>query len=173
MRTETWGCRRLVALAPDSRDEFARAQVERLREFTQKAYTRRDLCTLDRPKISRADPQNVSHFLLRVTHLVPNAAQIRGENILEIHPTLDHRVGTIVLGMIVPIRYKGIRFHPRGPSMTNGSLSTADRRGEAERLISLARGLLIAPNEEVVVNFLDHAIEALQIVIEHEEPVAL
>jgi len=51
-------------------------------------------------------------------------------------------------------------------------LSAADRRCEVERLIDHARALLTAPNEEIVVNFLDHAIEALQIVIEGEEPAA-
>ena len=55
--------------------------------------------------------------------------------------------------------------------MTTLPRPTAVRRSEAERLIDLARSLLTAPNEEIVVNFLDHAIEALQIVIEGEEPV--
>jgi hypothetical protein len=47
-----------------------------------------------------------------------------------------------------------------------------DRRREAERLIDLARGLLTARDEEIVVNYLDHAIEALQIVKEGDGPAA-
>lgn len=46
--------------------------------------------------------------------------------------------------------------------------TTSDRRHEAERLIDLARGLLTASAEEIVVNYLDHAIEALHVVEERE-----
>jgi hypothetical protein len=45
-------------------------------------------------------------------------------------------------------------------------LTPAERRDEAERLIELARGLLSRPEEEMVVNYLDHAIETLHIVAE-------
>ncbi len=43
--------------------------------------------------------------------------------------------------------------------------SVSDRRhSEAERLIEVARGLLNRPEEEMVVNYLDHAIEALHMI---------
>ena len=38
------------------------------------------------------------------------------------------------------------------------------RHAEAERLIDLARGLLTSPSEEIVVNYLEHAVDALHIV---------
>ena len=38
------------------------------------------------------------------------------------------------------------------------------RRAEAERLIDLARRMLDRPEEEMVVNYLDHAIEALYMI---------
>ncbi|PZU10748.1 MAG: hypothetical protein DI605_03640 [Sphingomonas sp.] len=37
-----------------------------------------------------------------------------------------------------------------------------DRRVEAERLIGLAKAMLIAPEEEIAVIYLDHAIDTLQ-----------
>lgn len=37
-------------------------------------------------------------------------------------------------------------------------LTIAERRSDAERLIGLARGLPNRPDEEMVVNYLDHAI---------------
>ena len=43
-----------------------------------------------------------------------------------------------------------------------------ERIAEAERLIDLARTLLNRPQEEIVVNYLDHAVEALQIVCERD-----
>ncbi len=50
-------------------------------------------------------------------------------------------------------------------------LSVAERRSEAERHIELARALLDRRDEEMVVNYLDHAIEALHM-IEPESPPA-
>lgn len=41
-----------------------------------------------------------------------------------------------------------------------------DRRSEAERLIDLARALLNQPDEEMVIIYLDQAIEALHITAE-------
>jgi hypothetical protein len=55
--------------------------------------------------------------------------------------------------------------------MPNSPLTVAERRSEAERLIELARGLLDRPDEEMVVNYLDHAIEALNM-IEPDSPSA-
>lgn len=46
--------------------------------------------------------------------------------------------------------------------------AASTRRTEAERLIALAKELLTRPSEEIVVNYLDHALEALQIVAETE-----
>jgi hypothetical protein len=46
--------------------------------------------------------------------------------------------------------------------MANPYDSSAARRAEAERLIDLARTMLSRPDEEMVVNYLDHAIEALR-----------
>jgi hypothetical protein len=54
--------------------------------------------------------------------------------------------------------------------MPDKPTTTSDRRHEAERLIDLARGMLVAPAEKIVVNYLDHAIEALHIVMESERP---
>ncbi len=42
------------------------------------------------------------------------------------------------------------------------------RRDEAERLITLAKGLLDRPQEEMVVAHLDQAVEVLHMVIEEE-----
>ena len=44
----------------------------------------------------------------------------------------------------------------------------AERRAEAERLIELARGLLNRPDEEMVVNYLNHAIETLHMIGEDD-----
>ena len=49
--------------------------------------------------------------------------------------------------------------------MPKPQLTPAERRDEAERLIELARGLLHAPEEDMVVNYLDHAIEALNMIV--------
>ncbi len=43
-----------------------------------------------------------------------------------------------------------------------------ERTAEAERLIDLARALLDEPEEEIVVNYLDHAVEALRIISEQQ-----
>ncbi|MGH6616015.1 hypothetical protein [Sphingomonas sp.] len=49
--------------------------------------------------------------------------------------------------------------------------SVSDQRhSEAERLIEVARGLLDRPEEEMVVNYLDHAIEALHMIGEDRRP---
>ncbi|WP_172339511.1 hypothetical protein [Novosphingobium sp. SG751A] len=53
--------------------------------------------------------------------------------------------------------------------MPNLPLTVAERRSEAERLIQIARRLLDRPDEEMVVNYLDHAIEALNM-IEPDSP---
>jgi len=49
-------------------------------------------------------------------------------------------------------------------------MTIAERRSEAERLIELARGLLDRPDEEIVVNYLDHAIEALHMIDPDSRP---
>jgi hypothetical protein len=54
--------------------------------------------------------------------------------------------------------------------MSNPPFTTHPRRSEAERLIELARGLLDRPEEEMVVNYLDHAIEALHMIAEDSRP---
>lgn len=46
------------------------------------------------------------------------------------------------------------------------------RHAEAERLIDLARAMLDRPEEEIVVNYLDHAVEALHMLIEGQSPSA-
>ena len=48
--------------------------------------------------------------------------------------------------------------------MPKPPLTVAERRREAERLIELARGLLDRPDEEMAVNYLDHAIETLNMI---------
>lgn len=48
--------------------------------------------------------------------------------------------------------------------MSNPPIATDQRRSEAERLIEVARRLLDRPSEDVVVNYLDHAIEALHMI---------
>jgi len=65
----------------------------------------------------------------------------------------------------VPIRYERDVPPPTTEFlMPNSPLTVAERRSEAERLIELARGLLDRPDEEMVVNYLDHAIEALNMI---------
>lgn len=54
--------------------------------------------------------------------------------------------------------------------MSESSPVAAEHRVEAERLIELARGLLSRPEEEIVVNYLDHAVEALHMVMEGQLP---
>ena len=48
--------------------------------------------------------------------------------------------------------------------MTNFLHRSGMRIAEAERLIGEARAFLDHPEEEIVVNYLDHAVEALRIV---------
>src|SRR3546814_17151764 len=62
-----------------------------------------DVCSSD--LIARADSEDVCHLFLSLATLVPNPAKICGKDILQIHPQSDRRKGTIVLGMIVHIRY--------------------------------------------------------------------
>jgi len=50
--------------------------------------------------------------------------------------------------------------------MPRPSIMPIDRITEAERLIDQARTLLHRPEEEIVVNYLNHAVEALRIVCE-------
>ena len=54
--------------------------------------------------------------------------------------------------------------------MSEPPRTVAERRSEAERLIEIARALLNGPEEEMVVSFLDHAIEALHLVIDDCPP---
>lgn len=71
----------------------------------------------------------------------------------------------IVLGTIVPIRYSaGVCFSFPEQLMPDPDDNSAARHGEVERLIDLARGMLDRPEEEIVVNYLDHAVEALRII---------
>ncbi len=44
------------------------------------------------------------------------------------------------------------------------SQPVSDRRAEAERLIDRARAMLDQPEDEMVVNYLDHAIETLHMI---------
>jgi hypothetical protein len=91
-----------------------------------------------------------------------HAAQILCKNIPKIPPLADHSVGTIVLGTIVPIRYLLMYSAARTrPLMSQPLPRQSQRHAEAERLIDLARQLLDRPEEEMVVIYLDHAIEAL------------
>jgi hypothetical protein len=64
----------------------------------------------------------------------------------------------------VPIRYNATCHTAVELRMSSHSLAVADRRCEAERLIALARLLLDRPAEEIVVNYLNHAIEALHLI---------
>jgi len=48
--------------------------------------------------------------------------------------------------------------------MANPDDNSAVRYGEAERLIYLARSMLDRSDEEIVVNYLDHAVEALRMI---------
>jgi hypothetical protein len=50
--------------------------------------------------------------------------------------------------------------------MPKSPLTQLMRSAEIARLIGLARTMLNRPEEEIVVNYLDHALEALQIVSE-------
>ncbi|MGY4395306.1 hypothetical protein ACVWZA_000467 [Sphingomonas sp. UYAg733] len=54
--------------------------------------------------------------------------------------------------------------------MTKPPFTSDPRRSEAERLIELARGLLDRPEEEMVANYLDHAIEALHMIAPDSRP---
>ncbi|NOW44940.1 hypothetical protein FHW96_001086 [Novosphingobium sp. SG751A] len=70
----------------------------------------------------------------------------------------------------MPIRYESDVSPPITELlMPNLPLTVAERRSEAERLIQIARRLLDRPDEEMVVNYLDHAIEALNM-IEPDSP---
>lgn len=46
--------------------------------------------------------------------------------------------------------------------------ASLQRRAEIERLIDLARGLLTSPREEIVINYLNHAVDALHIVSDED-----
>lgn len=50
----------------------------------------------------------------------------------------------------------------RDSSLASTSPSAAGRRGEAERLIDLAKGMLVGPDEEMAVIYLDHALDSLR-----------
>lgn len=54
--------------------------------------------------------------------------------------------------------------------MSNLPAVTERRHTEAERLIEIARSLLDRPEEEMVVNYLDHAVEALHMVAQESQP---
>lgn len=54
--------------------------------------------------------------------------------------------------------------------MSNLPAVTERRHTEAERLIEIARGLLDRPEEEIVVNYLDHAVEALHMIATDSPP---
>ncbi|MBN8816350.1 MAG: hypothetical protein J0J06_12995 [Sphingomonas sp.] len=72
----------------------------------------------------------------------------------------------------MPIRYGWITpLLGTGLLMSKLPPTIVDRRREAESLIEIARGLLDRPEEEMVVNYLDHAIEALNM-IEPDSPSA-
>lgn len=54
--------------------------------------------------------------------------------------------------------------------MSTSDANAAVRHAEAERLIDLARHMLDRPEEEMVVNYLDHAVEALHMLAEVKPP---
>jgi hypothetical protein len=68
--------------------------------------------------------------------------------------------------MIVAIRYEAPCRSPTELLMPKSPLTRTEHRDEAERLIALARGFLTLPEEEIVVIYLDHAIETLHIIAE-------
>lgn len=64
----------------------------------------------------------------------------------------------------MPIRYRANALASLELLMPEPPSCTVKHRSEAERLIELARVLLDRPEEEMVVNYLDHAIEALNMI---------
>lgn len=54
--------------------------------------------------------------------------------------------------------------------MSTPEPNTPVRHTEAERLIDLARHMLDRSEEEMVVNYLDHAVEALHMLTEGQPP---
>lgn len=87
-------------------DKVARLYFQRDREFAEKRNAGRDTRALDRPEIARADSEDVRHLFLSLAAFVPNPAKIGRKNILQIHERCDRRKGIIVLGTIIPIRYR-------------------------------------------------------------------
>lgn len=66
--------------------------------------TGRHVTALDGADVAHAEASAMGQFLLRQLLVMARLTQISRHNLLEIHDKMGTSIGTIVLGMIVPIR---------------------------------------------------------------------
>lgn len=84
--------------------QFGRVNLKRLRDPAEHGHTRRDVGAFDPSEVPGAQPGPFGQLLLRHPFRMTQPTQIDRHDLLEIHGDDGADIGTIVPGMIVPIR---------------------------------------------------------------------
>jgi hypothetical protein len=119
-------------------EEFARLDTQSVCNLAEDCNARRNVCPLNGSDVAATDPRPFGEPLLRQLTFMPQAAQICGQDILEIHARHKRYMRTIDPGTIVPIRslicYSAqLRLSARPPSATSPDKPTA-AEGQKHRL---------------------------------------
>lgn len=86
-------------------DQLAWVHIQRSCDPPKNTDAGRDPSALDRSDVTHAQSRAGGQFLLRHVLVMAQTTHVGRHDLLEIHGGLGTRKGTIVLGMIVPIRY--------------------------------------------------------------------
>lgn len=86
-------------------DQLARINVESFCQLTQHAHTCRDPSALYRAHVAHAEFCAGCQLLLRQILIMAQTTHIDRHDLFEVHGEIGIRMGTFVLGTIIPIRY--------------------------------------------------------------------
>jgi hypothetical protein len=89
---------------PRSLHQIAGLDAKRIRDLTKHCHAGRYVASLDRADVSHAKACSVRQLLLRQLLVVACLTQVSRHDLFEIHDKRGISIGTVVLGMIVPIR---------------------------------------------------------------------
>lgn len=88
----------------DQVEEFAGLDTQSVCDPAEDRNAHRNVCPLNSSDVAATDPRPFGELFLRQLTFMPQAAQICGQDILEIHDRHKRHIGTIDPGTIVPIR---------------------------------------------------------------------
>ena len=86
--------------------QLAGLDLKRIGDLTKDRDTGGHIAALDGADISHTQARPVGEFFLRQLFVMTCATQIPRHDLLEIHGERGTSIGTIILGMIVPIRVR-------------------------------------------------------------------